>query len=263
MAPHVLLERIVLGVAVAALVLGLVADRASAHAEPDVVAVPAGDVTQVTLKPTHGCGDSPTTEVATRVPVAGATPVDVPGWTAEASAEGDATVLEWRGGELPADQVGAFPIELTVPDRPGTLLTFPFVQTCADGTELAWIDGNPEGEYPAPRLLVLPVGSAAATSIGDVPADAPGRDQLVEVVDVDNPEATPTTTSAPTTTSPTSTTGSDTSAAADPDEAAVAGDGDDGSSALPIVLGIGGVLVVVALVAVALRRRSRSEPTPR
>ena len=49
-------------------------------------------------------------------------------------------------------------------------------------------------------MLVLPAGSEPAATIDDVPLDAPGREQLVAIVDVDNPQATPTTTSAPTTT---------------------------------------------------------------
>jgi uncharacterized protein YcnI len=166
----------------------------AAHTETDVVAVPAGAEATVTLRPTHGCDGSPTVEVAIQAPVEGATAGEVSGWTATAEADGRGnTVLEWTGGSLPADATGAFPVAFTVPDTVGELLVFPSVQECEDGETLSWIDGDPAAEYPAPRLLVLAAGSEPAASIDDVPADAPGRDLLVAVVDVDNPAASTTT----------------------------------------------------------------------
>jgi uncharacterized protein YcnI len=179
--------------------MGLVA----AHTESDLVAVPAGAEATVTLKPTHGCGGSPTVAVRIRAPFPDAVAEDVEGWSASATPDGSGnTVLEWTGGVLPADEDGAFPVEFVAPDAPGTLLTFPAVQVCADGAELAWISGDPADEFPAPRVLVLPAGSTAAATIDDVPLDAPGREQLVAIADVDNPQATPAT-SPPATTVPT------------------------------------------------------------
>jgi hypothetical protein len=103
--------------------------------------------------------------------------------------------LTWSGGELPADEIGEFPITFTVPDTVGELLVFPAIQDCANGEELAWIDGDPESEYPAPRLLVLDADAEPAESIDDVAEDAPGRDLLTEVIeDVDNPNAVTATT---------------------------------------------------------------------
>lgn len=181
----------------AATVVGacLLAVPAAAHTESDVVAVPAGEAATVKLKPTHGCDGSPTVTVTIQAPVEGATAVDVEGWTATATPDGDdTTVLEWTGGSLPADQTGEFPVEFpvefTAPDTPGMVLTFPSIQTCDNGEELFWISGDPADEFPAPRVLILSAGSAPAATIDDVPADAPGRNQLVEIVDVDNPDAT-------------------------------------------------------------------------
>ena len=94
----------------------------------------------------------------------------------------------------PSTETGAFPVTFTVPDTVGELLLFPAVQTCEDGAELAWIDGDPTSDYPAPRLLVLAAGSAPAATIDEVPADAPGRDQLTAIVDVDDPDAAQATT---------------------------------------------------------------------
>jgi uncharacterized protein YcnI len=162
--------------------------RVSAHTDSDLVAVPAGSEATVTLKPTHGCGVSPTVEVRVRAPLEGAEAVAVDGWTetAEPDDEGN-TILTWTGGMLPHDEQGEFPVTFAVPDDVGELLTFPAIQTCANGDELAWIDGDPDAEFPAPRLLILDADAEPAESIDDVPADAPGRDLLTEVLDLDNP----------------------------------------------------------------------------
>lgn len=214
---------------------------AAAHTDSDFVAVPAGSKATVTLKPTHGCGTAPTTKVSTRLPVAGATAVEVPGWTATVTPDDDRTVIEWTGGSLPSDQKGAFPVRFTTPEEVGALLLFPFVQECANGEELAWISGDPASDNPSPRLLVLPVGSEPAVTIDDVPADAPGRNQLTAVVDVDNPTAT--------TTTPASTTSS-----TSPSSETSAGPADAGS--VPW-LPIGGAVIVIASIAVVAFRRHR------
>ncbi|NLD76442.1 MAG: DUF1775 domain-containing protein [Acidimicrobiales bacterium] len=234
---------------------------AAAHTESDLVAVAAGDHATLTLKPTHGCEGSPTVEVAIQAPVVGATAVDVDGWTATSTDDAAAgtTVLEWTGGSLPADAEGAFPVEFTVPDTVGELLLFPAVQVCENGQEMAWIDGDPEGETPAPRILVLEAGSPSAATIDDVPADAPGRDQLTAIVDVDNPsvddQPEETTTTAP---EPSDEDEATTTSAAEADEAAddaaanlsiddEASDEDDDSSRGLIVA----VVAVMALIGVA------------
>jgi uncharacterized protein YcnI len=195
------------GLAAAVIALAVVgggAGRVAAHTESEYAAVPAGAEITVNFAPTHGCSGSPTTAVSVRVPAPGATAGDVEGFTSSAEADGDRTILRWTGGRLPADQEGEFPITFTVPDTVGELLLFPTVQTCEVG-EVAWIDGDPEGEHPAVRMLVLVAGSEPAHTIDDVPADAPGRELLSSIVDVDNP-ATGGTTVAPDTTAPSPTT---------------------------------------------------------
>lgn len=183
--------------------------------------------------------------VAIRAPIAGATAGDVEGWDSSSSPDGEGrTVLEWEGGSLPADEQGAFPVTFTAPDSPGELLTFPAVQACQNGEELAWIDGDPDGEYPAPRLLILPPGSEPAETIEDVPQDAPGRDQLVATVDVDNPNAEDATTTMETTAAPTTTAPEATTTVPDEPASAVGSDEDDGGSGIVWVLLAIGVIVL-------------------
>ena len=156
------MKHILIGAMAAVLVAVAPAAPAVAHTESDLVAVPAGTEATVTLQPTHGCGESPTVAVRIRAPFPDAAAEDVDGWTATATPDGAGnTVLEWTGGVLPADADGAFPVTFIAPDTPGVLLTFPAIQVCADGEELAWISGDPADEYPAPRVLVLPAGSEA------------------------------------------------------------------------------------------------------
>lgn len=104
---------------------------ADAHTEPDFVAIPAGELATVTLRPTHGCGTSPTVMVAVRAPVEDAVAGELQGWTVSTAADSSAnTILTWSGGLLPADQPGAF---LTAPSTVRELLLFPAVQTCHNG----------------------------------------------------------------------------------------------------------------------------------
>ncbi len=237
-----------------------------AHTDSDVVAVPAGASATVTLEPTHGCDGSPTTGVAIQAPVGGATAGDVAGWTATATADGDdKTVLEWTGGSLPADATGAFPVTFTAPDTPGELLTFPSIQYCENGEELSWISGDPAAQYPAPRLLILPAGSEPAATLEDVPSDAPGRDQLAEIVDVDGNEPPATTTPADATsttstteTSSTSTTQSGTDDAPGPADSSTNED-DDSSSATPVIIGAVVLLALAGAAWYTLRRRAAHE----
>jgi periplasmic copper chaperone A len=246
------LRRGAVAAALSALVVGAGAVGAGAHTESDLVAVAAGDTATVTLKPTHGCGDAATVQVAIRAPVPGATAGEVPGWTASATADGDRTTLEWTGGVLPSTETGAFPVTFTVPDAVGELLLFPAVQTCEDGAELAWIDGDPTSDYPAPRLLVLAAGSAPAATIDEVPADAPGRDQLTAIVDVDDPDAAQgTTTTEPAAGSSTSTPAATTTTAPNDD---VDAEDDEGSS-MPLVVGVLAVLAAAGAAWFATRGR--------
>ena len=232
---------------------------AYAHADADVVAVAAGEQATINFRPNHGCGESPTTEVAVRVPVAGATGGDVEGWTWTAEEDGAGnTIVEWTGGSLPTDVTGAFPVTFQAPDKVGELMLFPAVQTCENGEDWSWLNGDPESDNPVPRLLILPPGSPEAVSIDEVPQDAPGRELLTAVVDTTPtttttaPQASTSTTSADKTT----TTGA-TSATTTPE--AVPAEEDDtsgGSSAIALIL-VGGVAVVMLGGGLYLWRREK------
>lgn len=234
---------------------------ASAHADADVVAVAAGEQVTISFRPNHGCGESPTTEIAVRAPISGVVGEEVEGWTSSSADDGEGrTVVEWKGGLLPADETGEFPITFTAPDDVGTLLLFPAVQICENGEEYAWIDGDPESDTPAPRLLILAPGSDAATSVDEVPPDAPGRDQLTAVIDTAPPTSVVATTSTTANESPTTDAG-ETSTSRSPTSttsSSEAGPDSDntGSSAVAAVL-IGGVVVVLVGGGFYLWRRER------
>lgn len=233
---------------------------AGAHTESDVIAVPAGSQATVTFEPTHGCDGSPTVDVAVRAPVAGAVGGEVEGWTATANPDANGnTVIEWKGGTLAADAKGAFPVTFTAPDAAGTLLLFPAVQTCENGAEESWIGGDPDGDNPAPRILVLPAGSELAHDLDEVAADAPGRDQLTAVVTVPNLGADGTTTTAATTTTAEAGAATATTAAATDDTTTLDMSDDTktkGDMPWPIViLVVAGVAVVVAAAIGARARR--------
>ena len=263
---------------------------ASSHTETSFVAVPAGEEATMAFQPTHGCGTSATVQVRVLAPVPDARPGEVEGWTASATPDGEGnTVIEWTGGLLPADQTGTFPVEFLVPDAVGALLAFPAIQRCENGEELAWIGTEPGDERPAPHVLVLPPGSAPAPTLDDVPLDAPGRDQLVALLqggDDDNPNAaapttpagstaTPTTeppetTSAPTTAAPTTSPATAPTTAADTVPSSVAttspptapADEDGGGSSAGWIAAIVAAVVVVLGGGAAIVARRRSSSTP-
>ena len=143
---------------------------AASHVEGQVLEAPAGDLTELSFRVLHGCGNSPTVEVAMQVPD-GATdvaPSAAEGWVATVVVDGvgAADAVVWSGGPLPSDERADFALEVRLQGSPGDVLHFPFVQTCEEG-ELAWIEipepGGPTPAYPAPAV-VLVAGSGATTT---------------------------------------------------------------------------------------------------
>jgi uncharacterized protein YcnI len=130
------------------------ATAAWAHVDPDPPAVQAGTKATVQLGIEHGCGTSPTTAVAMKIPatIIDAKPVGKAGWTSEV-AGGE---IRYTGGSLDAATADHFDLTFTAPATPGPV-TIPVVQTCTVG-ENAWIDvvteGKPEPEHPAPVIKI-------------------------------------------------------------------------------------------------------------
>ena len=219
--------------ATSGLLLVVGAGLASAHVDPDPVAIEAGKPATVAFNIEHGCSGLPTISLAFKVPdgVTDAVPVSKDGWTSTA-ADG---VITFSGGSLGSATPDSFSISFTAPATAG-VIRFPVVQTCVQG-ELSWIeipvDGQPEPEYPAPTITVT-----------DGP---PTSAQLVPPTDDDSEETIAATETAPPSVPVTA--------------APVPAKKDDGTSTGTIVLAIAGIVVVVAAVGLVFAaRKSKSQP---
>ena len=175
---------------------------ASAHIDPDPIAMQAGTTGTAAFKVEHGCDGSPTTSMKFQIPdgVSGVAAVDKDGWTATVAGN----TLEFAGGPLAPDQEDHFDITFTAPAQPGDI-RFPVIQTCEKG-ELAWIevaeDGQAEPEHPAPTIKIT-AGAPTAEELTPAP-EAAGTDGTVVATGT---EAVLTATVAPSTTDYSSNTG--------------------------------------------------------
>lgn len=144
----------------------------------------AGAYTVVTVSVPHGCGTSPTTEVAIQIPegINAVTPTRNPFYTVEKVQEAlDTPITDGHGNEitervaevvytattpLPADQRDAFELSLQLPEgAAGETLYFPSVQTCEAG-ESAWVQIPVEGQDPHELELPAPGFEVVAASGG-------------------------------------------------------------------------------------------------
>jgi uncharacterized protein YcnI len=147
---------------------------ASAHVDPDPIAMQVGTSGTVAFNVEHGCDGSPMTDLKIQIPtgVTGVAAVDKDGWIA--AVRGDA--VEFTGGSLDAATEDHFDITLTAPSTPGKL-NFPTIETCQVG-EIDWIEiaaeGAPEPENVAPSLLITQNAPTAAelTPVPDAPEAA-------------------------------------------------------------------------------------------
>jgi uncharacterized protein len=124
---------------------------------------------------------------------------------------------------IPADGFDEFGISLRVPEdaQPGDELLFPTLQTYSSGEEVGWVDPDPEGDLPAPRIVVV----------------APEEEEA---------EAAP----------PATTTGADDDAAAVP--AVSSDDDDDSMTTVAVIFGILGLAAGLLALGVALFRKPRT-----
>jgi uncharacterized protein YcnI len=136
--------------AVAAGAVLLVAAPAAAHVEPEPNRVKPGKEATVEFTTEHGCEGSPTIKMTFRVPkgVTDAAPVEQAGWTG--TVEGRKVVFS--GGPAPGDEPAPFSISFTAPDKKGEMV-WKVVQQCEEGVD-RWIETDPEGDKPAPRVGV-------------------------------------------------------------------------------------------------------------
>ncbi|MGE3621313.1 MAG: YcnI family protein [Acidimicrobiia bacterium] len=203
-------------VAGAALALGvLVAGPASAHIGTSQKEVAAGSTVALGLTVGHGCGESPTVEVAVQVPegIVNASPFAHPGWTVTTEKEqlaepvtsghGDPvtervsviTFTAQPGNELPNGVRDTFTVNFTAPDAVGERLFFKTIQTCAEGSN-DWIqeyDGTgEEPESPAPFVTVT--AAEGGSGHGDEGGEGEGADHESEGAEeqepADEPEVT-------------------------------------------------------------------------
>jgi uncharacterized protein YcnI len=217
------------------------APAAAAHVTANPGEAVAGSFAKFDLRVGHGCDGSPTTKLTVRIPdgVTSVAPQVVPGWQI-ATKEGKLaepvelhgeTITEgvkevsWTGGPLPEGQMTEFGLSVRLPDKPGTVLYFPAVQTCQQGVH-RWIQVPEQGqdpfelESPAPFVTLV---------------SAPSEQRLAEA---EKALATATATSK--------------AASA---EAAKARDEASGRDPLALALGLGGLLAGGAALVLTLARR--------
>lgn len=182
-----------LGAGAAALgVVTLTGTPAGAHVSVTPSTTAAGSYAVLTFSVGHGCEGSPTTRLTIAMPedIPAVTPTVHPGWRVEKVAETlDEPIADAHGNEiteriaqvvytartpLPEGYRDTVELQVQLPDAEGETLTFPVVQTCAQG-ETAWNETAAEGqdpeelESPAPMFTITPAGEEGehAETTGD------------------------------------------------------------------------------------------------
>ncbi|OUZ12150.1 hypothetical protein BHE97_02880 [Aeromicrobium sp. PE09-221] len=174
------------------------ASSASAHVTVSPSTTAAGAYSVLTFAFGHGCGESPTTQIAIDIPdeSINVTPTINPTWQVEKVMETlDEPVDDGHGGEYTerVDQIvytadapladglrETFELSLQLTGDEDDKLVFPTIQTCEDG-ETAWIqtyeEGEPEPDTPAPYVtLTASEGDGHGHSDGEASASADDAD---------------------------------------------------------------------------------------
>jgi len=161
-----------LAAAVAAVLL-ISASPALAHVTPVQRTAPADGYATIEFQVPHGC-DGAATEVVSvqlRDDITAVKAQAIPGWEVSydrqpldepieihgREVDDYIAVVTWtaEGDPLPDDQFMRFGISMKMPDLEGEQLLFPAVQDCVDGSEAAWVDADPDSDYPAPVVELL------------------------------------------------------------------------------------------------------------
>ncbi|UCU98810.1 YcnI family protein [Acidovorax radicis] len=159
---------------------------ASAHVVLEYQVAPAGASYKAAFKVGHGCGASPTRQIAVDIPAGmrGAHPMPKPGWTLEVqrdklaqpttshgrSITEDVVRITWMA-KTPDDMLQSahydeFVLVAQAPEQAGTVY-WPVRQVCAEGRS-DWTEVPKAGQKlsdlksPAAALEILPAGGAAA-----------------------------------------------------------------------------------------------------
>jgi uncharacterized protein YcnI len=135
-----------------AIVLVLPVTAALAHVEVKPKRAPAGSEARLTFEVPNERPDARTTRIAIQLPagVRAGTTRRSGGWRVRASGR-RVTLVATGGRALRGDERGRFPLELQLPLRPRTSLTFSVLQIYDDGEIVRWI-GPPGTSEPAARL---------------------------------------------------------------------------------------------------------------
>ena len=159
---------------------------ASAHVVLEYQVAPAGAGYKATFKVGHGCGASPTRQIAVDIPAGarGARPMPKPGWSLEVRREKLAQPYTSHGRSITEDVVRVtwtaktpedmlqsahydeFVLVATAPEQASTVY-WPVRQVCTEGRN-DWVDVPRAGQKlsdlksPAAALEILPSGGTAA-----------------------------------------------------------------------------------------------------
>ncbi|MFY3386773.1 YcnI family protein [Paracidovorax sp. MALMAid1276] len=163
---------------------GAVFGSASAHVVLEYQVAPAGASYKATFKVGHGCGASPTRQIAVDIPAGmrGARPMPKPGWALEVQREklaqpytshgrsitDDVVRITWTAKTpedmLPHAHYDEFVLVATAPAQAGTVY-WPVRQVCAEGRN-DWVEVPKPGQTlsdlksPAAALEILPGAGA-------------------------------------------------------------------------------------------------------
>lgn len=191
------------------LVAAVAAAPASAHVTITPNDTSAGAYTVLTFSVGHGCEGSPTTRLAIQVPepVLAVTPTLLAGWEVEKKMvtldepvdDAHGTSVTERVGQvvytadqpLPDGYRAAMELSLQLPDTPGETLTFPVVQTCAEG-ETGWTETPAAGqdpeelERPAPTVTITEAATEAEAAAADAEATRTPATTTTRTVEVES-----------------------------------------------------------------------------
>jgi uncharacterized protein YcnI len=178
--------------AVAAVAVLVFAPAASAHVTLQPEELTAGDFTRLDVRVPNERDDASTTKVEVRFPPGflSVSTEPVSGWNAEIATrkldkpveqfgervteEVDRLTLTANGeaNAIGPGQFRDFGLSVGVPDKPGSTLRFPTVQTYSSGEVVRWI-GPPDAEEPAPQVKLTAAGAEGGGSQAAQQSQAP------------------------------------------------------------------------------------------